>query len=627
MTTRHDVSGVPAQGGYVAKRCPVRAQNDTIQDAEPIPVSEVLERRFRMGREFEAGLNAELVRLHPGLVSIDRGERGVREAATTTAATANGAPLIIGGRLPADTTGRRVGEPDLLVAASDGGYRAGDIKHHAATSPPSLRDKGGSALRATLARPWLEDAAPDPARRGRKHKGDLLQLAHYQRMLEAAGLAAQDGRFGGIIGVEASVVWHDLDAAIWRTPSSSGKQKLRSTMDVYEFEFDFRLDIIAVAQQHLVDPAVELLLVPVQITECQGCPWWDVCRPQLEVGSGDVSLIARIGWRDWKLHRDHGVTDRAALAALDLRTAQLLAGGVDVAALLEEISGLPDATPLQDVDGVRARPAQLASLAAAGVITVTDALTLSPLVASYRSGSSLPEQIDRARAALGPASAYRRRGLGGLHVPRGDIEVDVDMENVEEGVYLWGALVTDRANADHPSGYHGFATWEPLTPREQTRNFVAFWTWLLDMRTAAAGEGLTFRAYCYSQSAENRYLRECGAGAGVLDQVEAFIASEEWVDMLAVFDAQVITGGVSGLKSVAPLAGFNWDVEDPGGEASMLRYEEAVGASTQDASEQATDWLLSYNRGDVLATLAIREWMAAGGERIPPIESLDERWT
>ena len=625
MTTRHDVSVVPAQGGYVAKQCPVRAQNDTIQDAQPIPVSEVLERRFRMGREFEAGLNAELTRLHPGLVSIERGKRGAREAATA-AATANGAPLIIGGRLPADTTGRRVGEPDLLVAASDGGYRAGDIKHHAATSPPSVRDRGPAALCADLARPWLEDATPDPTSRGRKHKGDLLQLAHYQRMLEAAGLAAPDARFGGIIGVEAAVVWHDLDAAIWRTPSSSGKQKLRSTMDVYEFEFDFRLDIIAVAQQHLVDPAVELLLVPVQITECQGCPWWDVCRPQLEVGSGDVSLIARIGWREWKVHRDHGITDRAALAGLDLRTAQLLAAGVDVESLLTEIMSLPRATPLADVVGVGAHPVQLASLAAAGVTTVAGASTLSSLVASYRSGSSLPEQIDRARAALGPASAYRRRGLGALHVPRGDIEVDVDMENVEEGVYLWGALVTDRANGDHPSGYHGFATWEPLTPREQTRNFVAFWTWLSDLRTDAAQAGLTFRAYCYSQSAENRFLRECGAAAGVLNQVEAFIASEEWVDMLAVFDAQVITGGVSGLKSVAPLAGFDWDVEDPGGEASMLRYEEAVGASTREERERATDWLISYNRGDVRATLAIREWMVADGEHIPPIESLDERW-
>lgn len=112
------------------------------------------------------------------------------------------------------------------------------------------------------------------------------------------------------------------------------------------------------------------------------------------------------------------------------------------------------------------------------------------------------------------------------------------------------------------------------------------------------------------------------AGTEMEDEVEELISSDEWIDMMKVFDSQLITGGSHGLKAVAPLAGHGWTVEDAGGAESMLRYDLAVGAGDADAREQAQRWLLDYNREDVEATLALREWMETEGDSIKKIDDL-----
>jgi hypothetical protein len=122
------------QGGYVAKRCPVRVQNDALTPAEPLAPSSVPERRFERGRLFEADVVAELLHLHPDAVAIDADDAATAEAATSDAMS-HLTPLILGGRLVGDPVGRRVGKPDLLVTASGGGYRPVDIKHHASIEP------------------------------------------------------------------------------------------------------------------------------------------------------------------------------------------------------------------------------------------------------------------------------------------------------------------------------------------------------------------------------------------------------------------------------------------------------------------------------------------------------------
>jgi len=320
MTTRHDVSAVPSQGAYLARRCPVRAQNDALLPSEAAPPDPFAERLIARGVAFQADIVAEILRLHPGAVAVEEAAGAMRAAQTETALAARASP-IVSARLPEDATGRRVGTPDLLVSATGGGYRAIDIKGHQALELSEGRATELEGLCVGLDALTLEAAVRDPDLAARHREDDVLQLAHYQRMLEAAGLAAEGPRYGGIIGTERRVVWYDLDRPAWRTPSSTGKTKLRTAMERYDFEFDFRLDILAVAARHRVDPAVRPLVVPVRCGECPSCPWDAHCRSVLEAGAGDVSLLPRIGWTQWKVHRDHGVTDRAALAGLGWRTA------------------------------------------------------------------------------------------------------------------------------------------------------------------------------------------------------------------------------------------------------------------------------------------------------------------
>ncbi len=161
---------------------------------------------------------------------------------------------------------------------------------------------------------------------------------------------------------------------------------------------------------------------------------------------------------------------------------------MDLRPITSALGARPDDTPVTAIIGGRKR-AQLARLRAAGIRTLGDARTLSLRTAAYcdQPMRGLPEQIDRARAALGDSPVYRRRGVTRVEVPRGEVEVDIDMENVEEGVYLWGALVTNRpAGRPGPAGYRAFCTWEPMTGEAEARLFTEFWAWATTRPSARA---------------------------------------------------------------------------------------------------------------------------------------------
>lgn len=608
ISTRYDVSGVKPQGGYIAKKCPVVIQNRVLVPELEAPPDVAARRRMDQGIEFEDALLAEFSEGDGGHLVLGGSLSKPELIALTVTAMEEGVPFIWGGFLPVDELGRRTGKPDLLVKHGDG-YLPVDVKHH-----KTLDEKDGSfALVSDLVEPTFANAQKLEGFVLHGNKDDSLQLAHYHRMLQACGFASGTA-WAAIVGKEGLAVWYDLAEPRWRTPSTSGqrKTKKRSPLEAYDHEFGFRLDIAAVAATHQTDSSIQLLVDPVRVSQCGTCGFNDVCAPVLEGGNGHPSLIPRIGYKQWQQLKEAGVVDRRAVADLHFPTAELVTSKVDVEKLLGLAVGRPSSDLISDV--IPRAKKQIEVLQAAGLETVSDLARLDPLTASV--GGFVAPAILNARAALGPEPVYRRHGQDG-QVPRADIEVDIDMENVEEGVYLWGALLTHHQGTVPTSeGYHSFATFSQIDEVSEVSVFEEMWAWLRQIRKEASDQGLSFKCYVWHEQAENSQLRRIvGAAADLTQEVDDLIDSEEWVDLMKVFERSWITGGSSSLKVIAPLAGFDWEVEDAGGAMSMVKYDEAVGGDGE-----AEAWLLDYNRGDVEATAAIRGWLHEYGASWPTVD-------
>lgn len=105
-------------------------------------------------------------------------------------------------------------------------------------------------------------------------------------------------------------------------------------------------------------------------------------------------------------------------------------------------------------------------------------------------------------------------------------------------------------------------------------------------------------------------------GRPALAEVEEFISSGEWVDMFVHVKRNFAGPYGLGLKTVAPLAGFEWP-EDFDGEESVNARREALAGDLKVRQQ-----ILDYNAGDVQATRAIREFMSAGAPGVPNLGAI-----
>ena len=356
------------------------------------------------------------------------------------------------------------------------------------------------------------------------------------------------------------------------------------------------------------------------------CRWREWCGARLEEVS-DLSLVSGVGAGRRRLYQEHGIADLYGLAGLDWTTAELVRRGVDLSGLWDRVHEVHVSTPLAAL--IPKRKKQLEDLATFGFVTAGDLARLDGrtfVVCAASGGTSVAGQIELARARVGGLLAYRRREVGQVSVPRADVEIDVDMESTNDGCYLWGALVTDRRPLGAPARYVSFASFDADVESGVLDAFASFWSWLGEERERAQAAGASFRAYCYSRSAEEGQMRRLAdrLGAEVRDEVDAFLASDEWVDLLEVVRSQLITGRSMGLKETAPLAGFSWRCDDAGGTLAIVKYDEAVDdEADRPAQDAARQWILDYNEDDVRATAALRAWLDGAARTLPSIASWD----
>ena len=576
---------------YAARSCPVKTHN-AFHPGFVLPTPEEgLREVFHGGVTFQAEVLAAL-RCGFGGSLFDgpelTGEPSAVQEDAALAAMADGVDVLIGPLLPRDLVRHRSGRPDLLVRGGDG-YHPVEIKVHRVCDP---RNDDSSLVWSSLADPARRETLAGYRFRHTWRMNDLLQLAHYLRMLQAIGRAPSEP-WAAVVGTDELpglgrvLSWVDLSAPVLQPsprtlleelgtvpPGASGGVRSTasaavapgasgpgqpggsgpvSALERYDTEHAFRVEVALAASALGADDPPALL--PIANRECGWCQWWDVCRPQLD----DDDLSLRISKSPLDVYeisvlRDLGVSTVAELAARDL----------------DEL--LPDYLPR----------------------------------VTHRVGAEERLRLAWRRSILMARGVdFDRVTEGAIEVPGAPVEIDLDIEtSMDDRVYLWGFLVTDsRTGARY---YRHFSAFDVLDDSAELRLAARALAWLKRLVS-----GVEARVYHYSDYEVVR-LQRLAARDGA-DEVLGWATdwvSGHFVDLFTTIRANFFGTQGLGLKVVASkAAGFAWRDESPGGLNSQSWFAEAVGGATEQVRADARRRVLEYNEDDVEATWHVRRWL------------------
>jgi len=179
-----------------------------------------------------------------------------------------------------------------------------------------------------------------------------------------------------------------------------------------------------------------------------------------------------------------------------------------------------------------------------------------------------------------------------LDVPSAEIEVDFDIETYRGSIYLAGFLTT----RDGSSVYEPIADWTGTHDGERRLVQEMF----EKLATISRSQSLVLHWTDYEQ----RILAEAGQRHDL--SIPGYSSVRDWFDENAIDlcdwarNNLVSPNGYS-LKVIAPLSGFSWRDDDPGGRQSEIWFENFL-----QGNGGMRDRLLQYNEDDVRAQLTIR---------------------
>ena len=451
----------------------------------------------------------------------------------------------------------RVSTPDLLVkigisASGCPVWAPVDIKSH----DPLVASKSNTVH---ITR-W-PDFNPSDAEtiEGRIRDDDALLLAHYLRHIQALGLA-DDSTWAGILGVDESfITWVDLDTLTFGKGVNA-----HSALLLYEMAFQEAVSIKERSRARETDPSLPPVTIPRRIAACSSCEMRKVCRAEMEVfnnGAGHVTLLSFVTASKADEH-------------------------------LKGIESIVELAAARDLDSFGVKAATRAKV-----------------------------WIDKVPVLLDPT---KRFGL-----PTFDVEIDIDLENSQAAMqeeeledsagrdvlYLYGYGIHDRTvDPDWRTAVTGFFDDYSDTDESEFRIFYQMWSLLEDEVARAEAAGKSVGIFHYGPYEQTWWRKFATVHAGkrgtpTFEHVDEFMRNY-FINLLPI--ARTVALPVTGysIKTLAPFAGFDWEVAEAGGANSMIMYQKAISSTTTDVEKaDAIEWLRRYNRDDIRATFAVREYL------------------